>query len=119
MSQENKQVSRSAKAESINTGFAERLREKWELDSLWQVLLVLVVFAATGSTVVFLRGLFFSAIGFDATTPMWLKTVTYILFVMPAYQVLLLFYGSLLGQFRFFWNKEKKMLRFLVKLFKR
>lgn len=36
---------------------------------------------------------------------------THTAFVMPAYQVLLLVYGALLGQFYFFWEKEKKLLR--------
>jgi hypothetical protein len=34
-----------------------------------------------------------------------------VLFLFPTYQVLLLLYGGLLGQFGFFWAKEKKMLR--------
>ncbi|MFW5726702.1 MAG: DUF6787 family protein, partial [bacterium] len=37
----------------------------------------------------------------------------------PAYQFLLLGYGALFGQFQFFWNKEKKMLKRISKTFKR
>jgi hypothetical protein len=33
------------------------------------------------------------------------------LFVFPAYQILILVYGFLLGQFDFFWQKEKKLLQ--------
>jgi hypothetical protein len=80
---------------------------------------VLVVFTLTGSTVVLIRKFLFAAIGFDATTPFWLKTITYLLFVMPFYQVLLLAYGFLLGQFSFFWEKEKKLARRIGKLFRR
>ncbi|MGA0828911.1 MAG: DUF6787 family protein, partial [Flavobacteriaceae bacterium] len=37
--------------------------------------------------------------------------------IFPLYQLLLVFFGALFGQFRFFWNFEKKMLRRLgVKL---
>jgi hypothetical protein len=99
--------------------FLVKLKDKWGLESLWQVIVVLVVFSLTGSSVVFLRKEFFSLIGFDENTAMWLKTVTYILFIMPAYQLLLLAYGTLLGQFRFFWEKEKKMFRSMGRLFKR
>ena len=80
---------------------------------------MLIVFSATGSTVVMLRKAFFGWIGFDETTSMWLKTITYILFVMPAYQILLLAYGAVLGQFQFFWEKEKKMIRGIKRLFTR
>lgn len=88
-----------------------RLQSKWELNSVRQVLTVLLVFSLTGSTVLFLRKALFSWVGFNATTSWWLKTVTYLCFVMPAYQVLLLAFGALFGQFRFFWNKEKRLLR--------
>lgn len=95
-----------------------RLQEKWGLESLLQVILVLIVFSLAGSSVVFLRKTFFGFLGFDDATPMWLKTITYILFVFPAYQVLLLTYGFILGQFSFFWEKEKKMVKWVADKFK-
>ncbi|MFP4091797.1 MAG: DUF6787 family protein [Cyclobacteriaceae bacterium] len=109
------------KEEAIETktGFLGRLQDKWELNSVYQVIIVLLVFSLTGSTVVFLRKILFGLIGFDETTSVWLKTITYIAFVMPAYQFLLLGYGALFGQFQFFWNKEKKMLKRISKTFKR
>jgi hypothetical protein len=30
--------------------------------------------------------------------------------IFPIYQVLLVFFGFIFGQFKFFWNFEKKML---------
>ncbi|MGB3781106.1 MAG: DUF6787 family protein [Tunicatimonas sp.] len=101
----------TAKTEELSLGWLARLQSKWELNSVTQVLIVLLVFSLTGSTVVFLRKALFAWVGFDEMTPWWLKTITYIAFIMPAYQVLLLGYGALLGQFRFFWEKEKKLLR--------
>lgn len=99
------------------TGIFSRLQKKWQLNSILQVIIVLVVFSLTGSTVVILRKTFFSWIGFDETTSLWLKTITYLAFIMPAYQILLLGYGALFGQFNFFWNKEKKMLSRIKRLF--
>lgn len=96
-----------------------RLQEKWGLESLLQVIAVLVVFSLAGSSVVFLRKTFFGFLGFNELTPMWLKTITYILFVFPAYQILLLTYGFLLGQFNFFWEKEKKMVKWIVSRFRK
>jgi hypothetical protein len=86
-----------------------RLQDKWGVTSLVQVILILIVFSLAGSTAVMLRKSFFHLIGFDNHTAFWLKSVVYVLFLFPAYQILLLVYGSLLGQFRFFWNKERKM----------
>ncbi|EMR02059.1 DUF6787 family protein [Cesiribacter andamanensis] len=109
----------TAQVLSAQRGFLVRLKERWGLQSLLQVVAVLVVFSLTGSTVVLIRKFLFAAIGFDDATPFWLKTVTYLLFIMPFYQILLLAYGFLLGQFTFFWEKEKKLARRIAGLFRR
>jgi len=36
-------------------GFLKRLQTKWKLDSLFQVVMVLVVFACTGFTILFIK----------------------------------------------------------------
>ncbi len=98
------------------TGVLARLQEKWKLESALQVVIVLLVFSLTGSTVVMIRKAFFAWMGFDATTSLWLKTFAYIAFIMPAYQILLLGYGALFGQFSFFWRKEKKLFAKIKKV---
>ena len=100
-----------AQTEELSLGWLARLQSKWELNSVAQVLIVLLVFSLTGSIVVLLREMLFGWVGFDEMTPWWIKTITYLLFVMPTYQVLLLAYGAVFGQFQFFWNKEKKLLQ--------
>ena len=96
-----------------------KLMVKWQLDSFVQVLAVLAVFSLTGSTVVYIRKFLFELLGYSETTPVWLKVVSYIAFIIPSYQILLLVYGFLLGQFSFFWEKEKKMVRRMRKAFRR
>lgn len=100
-------------------GILQKLKEKWGLQSLMQVVAVLIVFSLTGSTVVLIRKYLFAALGFDEGTPFWLKALSYLLFVIPLYQLLLLAYGFLLGQFNFFWEKEKKMARHIRRFFYR
>ena len=95
--------------------FLLKLKTKWGIDSTLQVIIILVVFSITGMSVVFIRKTLFNLIGFDENTPMWIKTVTYIFAVFPIYQVLLLFYGAIFGQFSFFWEKEKKLFFMLKK----
>jgi len=89
--------------------YLEKLKNKWGLQSFKQVLKVLLVFTFAGSTAVLLKKYYFLALGFDAETAFWLKTLAYIVFLFPAYQILLLAYGFLLGEFDFFWQKERKM----------
>ena len=88
----------------------KRLGEKWEIESPLQVIFILIVFTLAGSTAVMLRKSLFNVLGYGEETNFWLKTFTYILFLFPAYQVLLLAYGFLFGQFKFFWKKEVKMV---------
>ncbi len=95
--------------------FLERMKEKWGLTSLLQVVIIFIVFAATGMTVVFIRPLIFELLGITNANG-WLKTVSYLVLVFPLYQILLLTYGFLFGQFAFFWEKEKKMANGLLKL---
>ena len=96
--------------------FLDKLKTKWGLKSLFQVVLILIVFALTGSSVLFLKPLVFKLIGFEHLTG-WKGTALYILLMFPMYQILLLCYGFLLGQFDFFWAKEKKLASLIGRLF--
>jgi len=83
------------------------LQEKWKLKSLLQVIAILCVFSLSGSTVVLLRPLFFELVGVGNNTSLIVKISLYILFIFPAYQLLLLGYGWIFGQQRFFLKKIK------------
>lgn len=89
----------------------QRLQEKWKLKSIWQVIMVLVVFACTGMTVLYIKKPIFALLGIDMSTGGFYKTVLYLLLVLPLYQLFLLVYGFIFGQFHFFWEKEKQFLR--------
>ena len=98
--------------------FLEKMQERWHLKSLTQVVLVLIVFALTGSSVVFLKPLVFNLFGMEKMVgPKGF--VIYLLLVFPLYMVLLMVYGTLLGQFSFFWKWEKKILTSIAGIFKR
>ena len=92
------------------TSWIQRLQERWKLKSVWQVIVVLIVFCLTGTTVLFIKKPLFALVGMDKLEG-WLKWVIYILIMYPLYSVLLIGYGALLGQFTFFWNFKKKMIK--------
>lgn len=94
----------------------QRLQQKWGLSSLWQTALVFIVFALAGMSILPTRKLIFHLLHFDGQTPFWLKFVAWLCVVFPAYQLFLIVYGTLLGQFRFFWEKEKKLFRALFRI---
>ena len=90
----------------------DRLQTRWNLKSGFQVVIVLIVFACTGFTVLFLKSpvvSFFTG----GEQNIWFSIAYYIL-ILPIYNVILLFYGFVFGQFRFFWAFEKRMFRRLT-----
>lgn len=106
-----------AELNTSKRSWQEKLKERWQLKSTWQVLLVLLTFSCTGFSVLFLKKPLYALAGITEATPLWLRSLYYCLTVLPAYQVLLLGWGFLFGQFRFFWNFEKRLFQRIAKLF--
>ena len=96
-------------------------KERWKIKSNWQVFVIIVVFAITGSSAAYLSKPILSLFGIvKGNVSNWLYYPLYILLIFPVYQVLLVSFGFIFGQFTFFWAFEKKMLKsmglgFLVK----
>lgn len=87
-----------------------RLKKHWKADNK-KLFLILLTFAITGSLTAWLSNkigvwLFLDKFSFA----WWLSKILVFIF---GYQVLILIIGFCLGQFPFFWNYEKKILRSL------
>ena len=95
----------------------ERLKKRWGLDTLWQVVIVLLVFACTEFTVLYIKEPLVGWIRGDADNQWWM-TALYFILILPIYNVLLLAFGFVFGQFSFFWKYEKKTLQRLAKWFR-
>lgn len=87
-------------------------KSRWGITSNFQVFMIIVVFAVTGSTSAYLSKPILSWLGITKDTVSgWVYYPLYIILIFPVYQVLLVSFGFLFGQFKFFWAFEKKMLR--------
>lgn len=100
-----------------NSQIIEKLKTRWGVKNGYQVGMILLVFAATGFSVMFLKKPLYALVGFTEATPLWIRFVFYCLTILPAYQVILLIWGYLFGQFEFFWNFEKRMFSRIKSLF--
>ncbi len=88
-----------------------KLKQRWGIESNFQIFLILIVFAITGSTSAKLAGPLCDLLGiYKETSSFYWYWFARIVFIFPIYQVLLVFFGWLFGQFQFFWEFEKKML---------
>jgi hypothetical protein len=89
----------------------EKLKARWNLKNGWQLLLILIVFACTGLSAVAIKKPVMNFLTGDKSST-WQASLIYYVFIMtPLYNILLLTYGFIFGQFNFFWEFEKKMFR--------
>jgi hypothetical protein len=87
-------------------------KERWNIKSNWQVFVIILVFAITGSCSAYLSRPILASMGITKeTVPGWEYYSLYIILIFPIYQILLVSFGFIFGQYTFFWAFEKKMLR--------
>lgn len=90
----------------------EKLKKRWGLTSNWHVVIILLVFSITGYSSLLIAKPVLNLVGlYQETTNPWIYRPLRILLIFPFYQILIVIYGWLFGQFQFFWEFEKKMLR--------
>lgn len=89
----------------------EKLKKRWGIKSNFQILLICIVFAINGSFAAWVAIPVTSFFGLNPddmnTTLYWLLRV---LLIFPIYQLTLPIVGFVFGQFKFFWDFEKKFL---------
>ncbi|MCF6306686.1 MAG: diacylglyceryl transferase [Flavobacteriaceae bacterium] len=88
----------------------ERLKKRWGINSNWQVIIILIVFTVTGSTSVYIAKPVIEFLGITKDLGGFIYWLLRILVIFPLYQILLISYGWLFGQFNFFWKFVKKFL---------
>ena len=86
-------------------------KKRWGITSNYQLTIVFIVFAITGSASAWLSKPFCLWLGVTKESFGFWFTPLRLLLIFPIYQVLLVFIGLLFGQFQFFWAFEKKMLK--------
>jgi hypothetical protein len=84
----------------------DKLQTRWKVKSAFQVIIILIVFACTGFTVMFLKPVITHFL-FSGGRTTWFSILYWVL-IFPVYNLFLLFYGFIFGQSKFFWEFEKK-----------
>jgi hypothetical protein len=93
--------------------FIEKLKKRWHVRSGTQVILILIVFACTGTSIIPIKHL----LGIDSDTSLGYRLLFYV-GIFPIYNLLLLGYGFIFGQFKFFLEFEKRFFNRIIHLFK-
>ena len=76
-----------------------RLKEKWGIKSNFQLVIILIVFAITGSISALISSPIIDFIFGESDINGIVKFILQLLIIMPIYQVLLLFFGYIFFQF--------------------
>ena len=90
----------------------QKMESKWIVNERWELIRIFMIFAITGSSSVFVGRPIIKLIGISSENfgPI-LYGIVFVFVSLIFYQILLVFWGFVLGQFKFFWDFEKKMLR--------
>ena len=89
----------------------DKLKQRWGIKNNWAIIAILLVFAINGSFAAWVAKPVTEFLGLskELVSP-WIYYPSRILLIFPIYQITLPIVGWLFGQFKFFWNFEKKFL---------
>jgi hypothetical protein len=88
----------------------EKLKQHWKVGGT-QLFLILCVFAITGTTTAYISRMITTWIGLTPESPLWQRALLRGSVLLFGYQVIILLVSIPFGQFKFFWNYEKKILK--------
>ena len=88
------------------------LKSRWGVSSNWRVAAIFLAFSLAGTSIMFCKKPVYHVLHIPPGATLWIKIPVAIMI----YQVMLLVWGTLLGEFRFFWEKEKKMALWFARL---
>lgn len=90
----------------------KKLENKWKVDYKWEMIRIFLVFSVTGSSSVFIGRPIIKKMGItEDNLNVFVYWILFVVVAMTFYQILLVCFGWLSGQHKFFWEFEKKMLR--------
>ena len=93
----------------------EHLKQKWQITNNWDFTAIMLVFSLAGMGVSFSRKRIFSLLGLNHAS-LGIKIIISLILIAPLYQLSTLFFGFFLGQFEFFWGRQKAIGRAIKRL---
>ena len=93
----------------------QKLKTKWNITNNRDFTLIMLTFSLAGLGVSFSRRGIFTLLGINRAS-LGFKILISLLLIVPRYQLSTLFFGFFLGQFNFFWERQKAIGRALRKI---
>lgn len=94
----------------------ERFKKNQGIARTRDIFVIVAVFSLAGASIALtVRPLYNYIFHLIPHVPLFFKVFVYVFVAIPTYQGFLLIYGFLFGQFKFFWEREKKLGRWILK----
>ena len=91
----------------------KKLKERWGITSNFQIVIIFIGFGITGTVSAYISGPLTNIIIGESELHWLIKLLIRIIVLTPIYQVLLLFFGYIFFQYKFFYNFVKKFMSIL------
>ena len=90
----------------------QKIIDKFHAKSFKHLIIIFLVFALSGSASLLMSSSILNAINLKELINLYpLYLLVRIIFLIPIYQLVLIIIATLFGEFRYFWNFEKKFFK--------
>ena len=90
----------------------QKIIDKFHAESFKHLIIIFLVFALSGSASLLMSSSILNAINLKELINFYpLYLLVRIIFLIPIYQLVLIIIATLFGEFRYFWNFEKKFFK--------
>jgi len=96
-----------------------RLKDHWKITSNLQVVIILIAFALSGFSTLYVHRYIDSIFGIDEESSFWIVAAIFILLILPIFNTFLVLWGTLLGQQKFVFRFIKTKINLILMFFKR
>jgi len=93
----------------------QKIKTHWGITNDFQVAIILLVFALSGFSTLYVHNYVDYLLGIDEESGLWPKLLVFILIVLPVFNSFLLVWGTLFGQQKFFIKFIKTKIRLITK----
>jgi len=97
----------------------DRLKTHWRINSNIQVAIILLAFALSGFSTLYVHRYIDVLFGINEESSFWIDAAIFVLLILPIFNTFLFIYGTLLGQQKFVIRFIKIKINLLLRLFKK
>lgn len=92
----------------------DKIKNRLKIESNLQLMMIFLVFSLAGTLILFEKKIIYNSLGFNELR-FEIRTIIYVIMIIPLYQFNLILLGNILGQGKFFNNYSKFFFKRFLK----